>query len=722
VTERTVILPPRSPNGGSEANYRLTVMIPKRQYLAYLRERWWVVVVTVAVALGAVLARETLRPESYSSYAQLYTSGEVQLSFASVFSEESQTYFGTQIELLKSARLQGAALDKIGYAPKPGEQLPVKVDISQPMKTSILLLQATGGDPTVTQRFLQALIDEYLAYKKETRRSTSEDIVASLTDQLTQKEKDLKSEQDKLAEFQRTNNVAVLEEEGKSAGLYLADLNLQLAKLKLDRELLANGLSPTTNQVPLALPAARPATNAVSGGTSNQAGPETGVAGEDFGRELPSEAALKSARVELAVKRAERDNVLSERGEMAARRLDDEVARLGRTIAILEQQSLQDQKARLEALDKRIAAMEASIPALEAKVLRVNERLSDAQRLRNNIQREQGFYDHLLGTLQNVDLGKNVQQERLSILQAPTVAVAANRYVALRICLVLAFGALVGLGAVFCWYLLDDRFVSIRDIKDQFGDMVLGLVPQIRVPRSQPAACVLQPNDRRAAYKESYRHLRSALLLSPAPVRRTQTLLITGAGPAEGKTTIAVNLARVLAQGGLRVILVDADLHSEGCKRLLASSAELGVLDYLRGEADVTAITHETELPGLSFIPAGTGAEHGDGLFLGQRLPELMKDLRDRADFVILDGAPILSADNSGLLAPHSDNVLLVVRPFFSRARLVRQALDMLYQRQAKQVAIVLNRARKDDLAGHYVRNGMKRTAKNGHVAENAKC
>jgi polysaccharide biosynthesis transport protein len=696
-------------------------MIPKRQYLAYLRERWWVVVATVAVALGAVLAHETLRPESYSSYAQLYTSGEVQLNFASVFSEESQTYFGTQIELLKSARLQGAALDKIGYTPKPGEPVPVKLDVNQPMKTSILVLQATGRDPSVTQRFLQALIDEYLAYKKETRRSTSEDIVASLTDQLTQKERDLKSEQDKLAEFQRTNNVAVLEEEGKSAGLYLADLNLQLAKLKLDRELLANGLSPATNQIPLALPEARPATNAVSGGTTNQAGSEPGLAGEDFGRELPSEAALKSARVELAVKRAERDNVVSERGEMAARRLEDEVARLGRTIAILEQQSRQDQKARLDSLDKRIAAMEASIPPLEAKVLRVNERLSDAQRLKNNIQREQGFYDHLLGTLQNVDLGKNVQQERLSVLQAPTVAVAVNRYVALRICLVVAFGAFVGLAAVFGWYLLDDRFVSVRDIKDQFGDMVLGLVPQIKVPRSKPEACVLRPNDHRAGYQESYRHLRSALLLSPAPGRRTRMLLITGAGPAEGKTTVAVNLARVLAQGGLRVILVDADLHSEGCKRLLGSSAQLGLLDYLRGEADAEAITHATELPGLSFIPAGTHAENGDGLFLGPRLPELMKELRERADFVILDGAPVLSADDAGLLAPHADNVLLVVRPFFSRSRLVRRALDMLYQRQAKQVAIVLNRARKDDLAGHYVRNGRKRVAKNGEAVQQDK-
>ena len=60
--------------------------------------------------------------------------------------------------------------------------------------------------------------------------------------------------------------------------------------------------------------------------------------------------------------------------------------------------------------------------------------------------------------------------------------------------------------------------------------------------------------------------------------------------------------------------------------------------------------------------------------------------------------------------------VILVARPFYTRSRLVRQTLDMLYQRQAKQVTIILNRARADDLAGHYAANGLAHPAKNGKV------
>src|SRR5262249_16875394 len=87
-------------------------------------------------------------------------------------------------------------------------------------------------------RFLQELLAEYLTYKKETRIQSTEDLVLSLQDQLTRRDKELQAAQEGLIEFQKTNNLAVLEEETKSAGLYLSDLNQQLAKLRMQRQLL----------------------------------------------------------------------------------------------------------------------------------------------------------------------------------------------------------------------------------------------------------------------------------------------------------------------------------------------------------------------------------------------------------------------------------------------------------------------------------------------------
>ena len=233
---------------------------------------------------------------------------------------------------------------------------------------------------------------------------------------------------------------------------------------------------------------------------------------------------------------------------------------------------------------------------------------------------------------------------------------------------------------------------------------MLGLVPQIKVRRSKPREVLLQDGDLRHAYRESFRHLRSALLLASGVEKRPQSLLFTGVVPGEGKTTIAVNLARTLARSGMRVVLLDADIHVGGIERLLGNPAAHppGLLDYLRGEVVTRAILQPTDTPGLDYISCGSNDEHAEGLFLHSRLADLMKQLREDHDFVIVDAAPILAADNAAMLVPHADSVVLVVRPFFTRSRQLRQGLGMLYQRQAKEVFLVFNQARPDDLGGKY--------------------
>ena len=192
-------------------------MVPKRRFLSYLRERWWVVLICMVLTVSTVLTYETVRTEKFTSSAQLYLTGDAQVNnVASLFNEESLTYFGTQTELLKSAPLQSKAFEKAGVVIAPGKKPPIEFDVVQPLKTSILKLQALGPDPVKTQTYLQAVVEEYRAFKKQTRDATSEEIVDSLTDKLSKRESSLQEAQTNWAAFQKTNNVAVLEEEAKS--------------------------------------------------------------------------------------------------------------------------------------------------------------------------------------------------------------------------------------------------------------------------------------------------------------------------------------------------------------------------------------------------------------------------------------------------------------------------------------------------------------------------
>ncbi len=538
-----------------------------------------------------------------------------------------------------------------------------------------------------------------MEFKQTTRLSSMADAVLALTEQVAKKDQELQAEQDSWADFQRTNNIAALEEEGKSEGFYLAELSRKVAKLKLERGLLEQGINPFESE--LSLDWAR-----LLGQQTN--GFAAGL--------MPSDMMLKSARMELAVARGEWMRKTNEWPEMFApmRRLADEVSRMETMVANLEEQDLAQKKAELELTEQRIAAIEASLPGSEAKVQGINERLSASQRLKNNIQRDQALFDRLLGTLQNADLSKNVQQERLAVLVPPTVGRPEKRYLSLRVILAAMTGLFLSCGIVFCWQLVDGRFVSVGDINDQFGDVVLGVVPRIRLPRREPRAALLARDDRRRTYVESFRRLRSALLLSSFPEGQPQTLLLTSAARGEGKTTIALNLAMTLARSGFEVVLVDADSQSGAVHTLLERAGKPGLMEYLQGQSQIPDLVRPTEVPGLSFVPLGAVPEGADGLFVRRKLDELIQTLRREWEYVILDSPPILVSDDTALMIPQADAVLLVVRPFSSRSRMVRHAMEMLYQRRAKHVTLVLNQARGEDVAAQFGVNGTAAAVRNG--------
>src|SRR5262249_10505622 len=138
-------------------------------------------------------------------------------------------------------------------------------------------------------------------------------------------------------------------------------------------------------------------------------------------------------------------------------------------------------------------------------------------------------------------------------------------------------GLIIGLGIIGMLATQDDRLRSISEVKLHFPEVLLGQIPDASGRRRKDSLDLLHPHDCRHAFAESYRGIRSSLLFmarAPAPPR---TILITSAMPGEGKSTIAVNLARSLAFAGAKVLLVDGDLRTGQLHRLLGLAPEPGL-------------------------------------------------------------------------------------------------------------------------------------------------
>lgn len=188
---------------------------------------------------------------------------------------------------------------------------------------------------------------------------------------------------------------------------------------------------------------------------------------------------------------------------------------------------------------------------------------------------------------------------------------------------------------------------------------------------------------------EAFRSLRTTIRFQ-AEQNAQKTLLVTSAGPQEGKSLVATCLATSLAQLGLRVTLVDANQRTPSLHTVLGVSQEPGLADYLSGKAG-SAVQENCGTEGLNLLAAGAVPENAPELLASQRMAGLIADLAAASDHVILDTPPLLTAADAAALARFVDGVLLVVRANQTRRDQIQRAKAMLAQIDAHVLGIVFN-------------------------------
>lgn len=203
----------------------------------------------------------------------------------------------------------------------------------------------------------------------------------------------------------------------------------------------------------------------------------------------------------------------------------------------------------------------------------------------------------------------------------------------------------------------------------------------------------LVPHERpRTLISEAYRSLRTALLLSSA--REIKAVAVTSAVAGEGKTATASNLAVVLAQLGGQVLIMDCDLRKPRLHQVFKVSNRLGLVNQLTATADLDAVILPTEVPNLWVLPSGPMPPNPSELLASERLRELLRTLRGRFDFVIVDTPPALAVTDATLVGALADGVVLTLRSHKVTREEVRLVRDRLRQADIKILGAVLNRYR----------------------------
>ena len=198
---------------------------------------------------------------------------------------------------------------------------------------------------------------------------------------------------------------------------------------------------------------------------------------------------------------------------------------------------------------------------------------------------------------------------------------------------------------------------------------------------------------------ESYRLVRSALLLSSAD-QPPKVTLITSMSKSEGKTATLTNLARVLALGEKRVLVIDCDLRRPRMHTLFSISNEVGLSSYLAGHLDRCPIQ---DVPGeeISLIPSGPIPPDPYELLGSQKMKVLIDELIPEYDFILLDSPPIGSVTDSLSLSQYVDGTILIVKAGSTTIDMFEGGVKRMRDINARILGVVLNSVKMRDQAGY---------------------
>lgn len=261
----------------------------------------------------------------------------------------------------------------------------------------------------------------------------------------------------------------------------------------------------------------------------------------------------------------------------------------------------------------------------------------------------------------------------------------------------LGAGLLVGVALAFLFEYLDDSITVREQLEAELGGEVpvLGSIPEWTRRRDVRAPAVPALAEPTSAAAESYRALRTSLHFTGADAPGS-LIEVVASSTGEGSSSIASNLAVLMARAGRRVVLVDADLRRPRLHRYFGLDNRVGLTSVLIGDVPLSeALQTVPGLDRLAVLPAGPVPPNPSELLASPAFSESMSSLKEKGAAVIVDTAPLLAVSDGLVVAAIAKAVVLVTSARDGKRKRIRRAVSLLQQSNAPLVGAVLNRTGK---------------------------
>jgi polysaccharide biosynthesis transport protein len=342
------------------------------------------------------------------------------------------------------------------------------------------------------------------------------------------------------------------------------------------------------------------------------------------------------------------------------------------------------QQAREQSLNQLLAKMKGDAARNDIAEVQLRD-------LERQAQANRALYENFLTQFKQTQSQDSFQQPDADIIShAPVPVLPSFPQKPVLILLSALTGFIIGILLALICQNLDVAIRSMDQVRSLLKVHPLGMVPAlggIRRPGNRPESEVL---DRPlSAYAEAIRSIHTNLMLSDVDTR-PRVVLVTSALPGEGKSTMAMSLAQMVARYGQRVIVIDGDLRRPAVHRLAGVSQRPGLVEWLLNRNALEEVIYSTGPGGIDVIPAGDQPQMPPNLLSSDRFRQLLRGLMERYDMVILDSAPVLAVSDTRILATLAEKTLFVVRWASTSHKVAASALRQLHEGGAQVAGVAL--------------------------------
>ena len=676
-----------------------------RHYLHVIRERWWILV--LCLLLGTVLSGYLISQERTSFVARcvLYIEQQRQEVFerdmTGVVNEEitSIDAINTVVETLNSYTLAQRVAKRLSLATDPvflsavewdedekGQMteesaagyLGDMVESSYRRMTRLIDIVAQTTDQTLSVNLANTYADEYRRKMLEAKTATTTSASQFLVEEADLLGSKLRVAEEALQSFRERERAASLE-----TMLVEAQTAIDLSTLEIQQ------VETVLRQLTVDLDAV-----SITGGDPSQL------------LLLPSVA----ADPQLASLGLQTESLQRQLGEVSRRYRPGHPLHIALSQRLATSQSdfakqgikvVGQLEVRRKMAENRLQSLEQSRVEAEKRLLEITGKSVEYNSLSRNLEADRALYDSVLSRIKEVDVTSGLTDQPITVRESALGAGQAPSQLKKYLILGVFGGIAVGIGIILGLNYLDPTVRTLEQAEMRSGVGVVAAVPMIKLAPARGGGGSRLPvvEDRRGHTAEAFRTMRATLSTVFAQDKH-RVFLITSAVPAEGKTFVSANFAAILAYQNLRTLIIDADLRKPSLSKILFNkNLKPGLSECLLGKISAEEAIVATEVPNLSFLPAGGIAPNPSELLDGTLLEEMIQDLRTKFDRIVIDTSPVLAVRDSLLVAAHADACCLVTRSGYSHAKSVSHAVRLLNESGAPLVGCVLNSLRRGSSA-----------------------